>query len=38
LPHRFINESDQAMAMVWVYAGDEPERVVVENRRCSEGN
>ena len=38
LPHRFINENDQAMAMVWVYAGDEPERVVVENRRCSEGN
>jgi hypothetical protein len=27
-----------SMAMVWVYAGDEPERVVVENSRCSEGN
>jgi len=38
LPHRFINESDQEMAMVWVYAGDEPERVIVENRRCAEGN
>jgi len=35
LPHRFINESDREMAMVWVYAGDEPERVIVENFRCS---
>jgi quercetin dioxygenase-like cupin family protein len=38
LPHRFINESDQPMAMVWVYAGDEPERVIVENGRCAKGN
>jgi len=37
LPHRFINESNRHMAMVWVYAGDEPERVIVENSRCSEG-
>jgi quercetin dioxygenase-like cupin family protein len=37
LPHRFINESSRHMAMVWVYAGDEPERVIVENSRCSEG-
>ncbi len=35
LAHRFINESDQAMAMVWVYAGDEPERVIVDNDDCS---
>jgi quercetin dioxygenase-like cupin family protein len=35
LPHRFINESDETMAMVWVYAGDEPERVVVDNAICS---
>lgn len=35
LPHRFINESDRDMAMVWVYAGDEPERVIVDNALCS---
>ncbi len=34
-PHRFINESDEPMAMVWVYAGDEPERVIVDNAICS---
>ena len=34
-PHRFINESDKPMAMVWVYAGDEPERVIVDNAICS---
>ena len=34
-PHRFINETDQPMAMVWVYAGDEPERVIVDNAICS---
>ena len=35
LPHRFINETNEPMAMVWVYAGDEPERVIVDNRICS---
>jgi quercetin dioxygenase-like cupin family protein len=34
-PHRFINETNEPMAMVWVYAGDEPERVIVDNRICS---
>lgn len=34
-PHRFINETNEPMAMVWVYAGDEPERVVVDNAICS---
>ena len=35
LPHRFINETNEPMAMVWVYAGDEPERVIVDNAICS---
>ena len=34
-PHRFINETNEPMAMVWVYAGDEPERVIVDNAICS---
>lgn len=34
-PHRFINESDRPMAMVWVYAGDEPERTVLDAGYCS---
>ncbi|MEW5976478.1 MAG: cupin domain-containing protein [Acidobacteriota bacterium] len=35
LPHRFINDTDQFMAMIWVYAGDEPERVIVSNTICA---
>jgi quercetin dioxygenase-like cupin family protein len=35
LPHRFLNESTEAMAMVWVYAGSEPERELVDARYCS---
>ncbi len=35
LRHRFINSSDQEMAMIWVYAGDEPDRRVVDNGYCS---
>jgi len=35
LCHRFINESDGFIAMIWVYAGDEPERVIVDNSLCS---
>lgn len=35
LPHRFVNASDQEMAMIWVYAGDEPDRRVVDNCFCS---
>jgi quercetin dioxygenase-like cupin family protein len=34
-PHRFINESDRPMAMVWVYAGDEPERTIIDPGYCS---
>jgi quercetin dioxygenase-like cupin family protein len=34
-PHRFLNKSDRPMAMVWVYAGDEPERTVLEAGYCS---
>ena len=30
--HYFINESDAPMAMIWVYAGPSPVRVVVDER------
>jgi quercetin dioxygenase-like cupin family protein len=33
-PHRFVNRSDRPMAMIWVYAGDEPDRTVVEPGFC----
>lgn len=33
-PHRFLNRSDRPMAMVWVYAGDEPERTLVDAGLC----
>jgi putative monooxygenase len=33
-PHRFLNRSSQPMAMVWVYAGDEPERTLVDPGFC----
>jgi quercetin dioxygenase-like cupin family protein len=33
-PHRFLNRSDRPMAMVWVYAGDEPDRTLVEPGYC----
>ena len=37
--HYFINETDQPMAMLWVYAGPVPERVIVdENCATTEGN
>jgi quercetin dioxygenase-like cupin family protein len=35
LPHRFLNLSDQEMSMVWVYAGSEPDRQVVQSNYCS---
>lgn len=35
-PHRFINRSDLPMAMIWVYAGDEPDRTVLEQCSCEE--
>ena len=34
-PHRFINHSQEEMAMIWVYAGDEPDRTIVEAGYCS---
>jgi putative monooxygenase len=34
LPHRFVNESDRPMAMIWVYASVEPERTLVESAYC----
>ncbi len=37
LPHRFLNGPNGVMAMMWVYAGDEPERAIVDNRLCSMG-
>jgi quercetin dioxygenase-like cupin family protein len=33
-PHRFLNRSDRPMAMIWVYAGDEPDRVLVDPGYC----
>ena len=35
LPHRFINLSEEEMEMVWVYAGSEPDRMVVKAEFCS---
>ena len=34
-PHRFINESNERMAMIWVYAGDEPDRTVLDVGYCT---
>ena len=37
--HYFINESDEPMAMLWVYAGPSPIRIVVDERCATvEGN
>lgn len=33
-PHRFLNLSDGHMAMIWVYAGSEPERTLVSPEYC----
>jgi putative monooxygenase len=35
LPHRFLNETNALMAMIWVYASDEPERTIVDARYCA---
>jgi quercetin dioxygenase-like cupin family protein len=35
LPHRFMNLSNGEMAMVWVYAGSEPDRRMVDSQYCS---
>lgn len=34
--HYFKNESSQPMAMIWVYAGPAPERVIVDERCATE--
>lgn len=34
-PHRFINISSEMMEMIWVYAGDEPDRTVLPPGHCS---
>jgi 2-keto-3-deoxy-L-rhamnonate aldolase RhmA/quercetin dioxygenase-like cupin family protein len=37
--HYFINESDQPMAMIWVYAGPDPRRIVVDEQcATADGN
>lgn len=36
-PHRFLNESREVMAMVWVYAGSEPHRSILNARFCNGG-
>jgi putative monooxygenase len=33
-PHCFLNQSDGLMAMIWVYAGSEPERTLVSGDYC----
>ena len=33
-PHRFLNRTDGPMAMIWVYAGDEPDRTIVDQGFC----
>lgn len=35
LPHRFLNRTSETMAMIWVYASDEPERTIVEADYCT---
>lgn len=35
IPHRFLNQSDGEMAMIWVYAGSEPDRQMVGSAYCS---
>jgi quercetin dioxygenase-like cupin family protein len=35
LPHRFLNLSGEIMAMIWVYAGSEPERTIVNANYCT---
>ncbi|MGC1967465.1 MAG: cupin domain-containing protein, partial [Candidatus Acidiferrales bacterium] len=35
IPHRFLNPFEEEMDMVWVYAGDEPGRNIVDARYCS---
>jgi len=34
IPHRFLNHSNEEMVMLWVYAGDEPDRTIVDSGYC----
>jgi putative monooxygenase len=34
-PHRFLNDTQREMAMLWVYSGDEPDRMIVNDGYCS---
>jgi quercetin dioxygenase-like cupin family protein len=37
--HYFVNETNETMAMIWVYAGPQPQRIVVDERNATtEGN
>ncbi len=37
--HYFINQTQDPMAMIWVYAGPQPERIIVDERNATaEGN
>ena len=33
--HYFVNETNASMAMLWVYAGTDPERIVVDERNAT---
>jgi quercetin dioxygenase-like cupin family protein len=35
--HYFVNESKEPMAMIWVYAGPVPERLVLDESNCTPG-
>jgi quercetin dioxygenase-like cupin family protein len=35
LAHRFLNLSEEPMAMIWVYASDEPERTPLDSKYCT---
>jgi 2-keto-3-deoxy-L-rhamnonate aldolase RhmA/quercetin dioxygenase-like cupin family protein len=32
--HYFINQTDETMSMIWVYAGDLPQRIVLSQKCC----
>lgn len=34
-PHRFLNETTEPMAMIWVYASGEPERTILDAGYCT---
>lgn len=35
-PHRFLNLSNRSMAIIWVYAGNEPDRIIVDTTYCTD--